>query len=358
MKKTLKYALALIILSSLSFGGGIGLAHLRINTGNNPNFLSKVSLSLPSRSDEKPPGEATVPESIQTAESRADISAPSRESSPLANQPGDAENKFSFVVIGDTQSFRSGGNGGFQRAVRQIRGKDVSAVVSVGDLVSSCDGTSGCESKLSGWINALGDLAARTYVVQGNHDRVGREKADKILQEFFSMPTNGPAGYSEFTYSFDLKNAHFVVLDSDKPDEHVINKTQRNWLEQDLSKNTKPYTFVFFHEPAYPVSSKIGESLDVKPGERDALWGIFARHKVTAVFFGHEHIASRKNISGVYQFGFGNTDSFNHDAPKPGVAEWSYVGQSFGVVNIGESGVTVNVFSVDGKLLNSFAIPK
>ena len=50
----------------------------------------------------------------------------------------------------------------------------------------------------------------------GNHDRVGENKADSIYQKVFAMPTNGPSGYSELTYSFDFENSHFVVLSSDK----------------------------------------------------------------------------------------------------------------------------------------------
>jgi hypothetical protein len=204
----------------------------------------------------------------------------------------------------------------------------------------------------------LRKLASVTYLIQGNHDRTGEEKADSAWQEVFNLPTNGPAGYSELTYSFDFKNSHFVILDSEKPEERLINGEQRSWLERDLSRNKKEKTFVFFHEPAYPVSNKITESLDANPGERDALWAILNKYKATAVFVGHEHIHSRRKINNLYQFGFGNTESFNHDLPKPGVAEYSYQGQHFGLVEIKDSQITVKVYSVDGKILNSFIFEK
>ena len=128
-------------------------------------------------------------------------------------------------------------------------------------------------------------------------------------------------------------------------------------LKTDLQASSKELTFIFFHEPAYPVSSKIDESLDKNKSDRDALWKILADEKVTAVFSGHEHIASRKKIDGIYQFVFGNTDSFDHDLPAAGVAEYSYQGESFGLVEAEDKKITVKTFSVDGKELNSFDLP-
>jgi 3',5'-cyclic AMP phosphodiesterase CpdA len=115
---------------------------------------------------------------------------------------------------------------------------------------------------------------------------------------------------------------------------------------------------VFFHEPAYPVSSKIGESLDVNNKDRNNLWNILVRHQVTAVFSGHEHIFSRKNINGVYQFVVGNTQAFNHDAPKPGMAEYSYVGEHFAIVSVDGEKINVKLYSTGGKPINSFDFKK
>lgn len=268
-----------------------------------------------------------------------------------------SETEFSFAIFGDTQRFQSGNvNGGLQRAVKNVSAKNIDLVIAIGDLVSSCDDS--CANKLNEWKKTLGSLASKTYVVMGNHDRTGKENADKAWQESFTLPQNGPSGYEEFTYSFDFENSHFVVLNSAKPKEHVVNKVQRDWLEADLIANKKENTFVFVHEPAYPVSNKIDEGLDVEKKDRDAFWEILSRHNVTAVFSGHEHIFSRKKIGSIYQFVFGNTDSFNHDAPKAGMAEFSYVGENFGIVSVKGKNVTVDVYSVDGALINSFSFSK
>lgn len=267
--------------------------------------------------------------------------------------------KFSFAVIGDTQGFSaSSSSDSFRSAVKNIVNQNVTVVISVGDLVSSCDGDSKCTKKYDDWKSVAQPILNKTFEVQGNHDRTGRDKADKAWQDEFDLPKNGPDGYSELTYSFNIGNSHFVVLDSEKPQEHVVGQDQRDWLDNDLANNKKPNIFVFYHEPAYPVSSKIGSSLDAKSPDRDALWTIFKKYKVTAIFSGHEHINSRKIIDGVLQFVIGNTNAFDHDLPKPGMADYSYQGHHYAIVSVDNQNVTVNIYKTDGTLLNSFAIPR
>jgi 3',5'-cyclic-AMP phosphodiesterase len=276
----------------------------------------------------------------------------------------------SFAIIGDTQRFTAGNpNGNFQKAVANISKISPNMAIAVGDLVSNCKGKSDDATDYANWKNILGSLASKTYAVQGNHDRVENgEKCDQFWQNTFSFPANGPAGFSELTYSLDLKNSHFVFLDSDRPDDHQINNAQRTWLEQDLAKNKMENTFIFFHEPAFPTGAKIGESLDTQASERNALWQIIDKYNVTAVFNGHEHIVSRRKIdskvfpsakNSIYQFVFANTDSFNHDLPRPGVAEYSsQIQGSFGLVKVNGKEITVETHGPDGKVLNTFTFSK
>lgn len=357
-KKHLFYFGIIFFSIGSSFFAGILIAKKKINNIK-LNATSKVYLDLSKNRIEDP----IISEINNEAKNENNVLLASEDNeNENVNEEAESqlENKFVFGIIGDTQYFKEGNsNGGFQKAARNIFSKSPEAVFGIGDIVSSCDGKNNeCESKFIAWKTTFGNLSSQVYAVQGNHDRTGREKADEVWQKVFNFPTNGPAGFSELAYSFDKKNSHFVVLDSEKPNENIINLAQRNWLEQDLSRNQKENTFVFFHEPAYPTNSKIGESLDAEPKERDALWEILSRHEVTAVFSGHEHVTSRRNVNGVYQFVFGNTDSFNHLAPRPGMAEYSYVGQVFGIVEVSGKDVTVNTYSIDGKMLNSFPLLK
>jgi hypothetical protein len=356
MNNLIKKLVIFTLLAGLAFGGGIFLAERKIHTS---RVLSENNIIIQNEKEQvSTPTQEPSPQASQPATEEPASPSDVQDQDPLP-APVKEQSSFSFAILGDTQLFNpEDANGGLQKAVRFINTKNVSFVMTEGDLLFSCGGKAGCEGKLNQWKSALGSLYSKTYALMGNHDRTGRDKADALWQRFFNLPNNGPAGFQELTYSFDVENVHIVVLNSEKPDEHVVNKTQRDWLESDLVKNTREHTFIFFHEPAYPVSSKQEESLDVEKNDRDALWQILERHKVEAVFNGHEHINSRRKIGSIYQFGFGNTDSFDHDLPKAGVAEYSYRGQNFGVVTVSSTTVKVEVYSVDGKLLNSFELKK
>lgn len=277
----------------------------------------------------------------------------------VAASPAQNENSFTFAVLGDTQSFKiANPNGNFQKVSRLIAKKNPDLVLAVGDIVSTGDNYTEYSQKFANWKKVMSPLLAKTYAAMGNHDNVD-DKGEKAWQEAFDFPTNGPVGYSETVYSFDFKNSHFVILNSDRKKEHLVDGDQRAWLEQDLAQNKKENIFVIFHEPAYPVSDKAGEGLDADPGERNALWEILNRHKVTAVFNGHEHIVSRRKIDETYQFVFGSTDSFNHGLPAAGVAEFSNQGQGrFGIVSVRDKEITVKTFSLEDKELNSFVFTK
>jgi hypothetical protein len=276
---------------------------------------------------------------------------------------------FSFVLIGDTQNFNiENENGYFQQAVSSLRKTNPNLIISLGDLVQQCSDEKECVRDFSYWNEILGDLTKKTYAVQGNHDRTGGKKSDKTWQTSFNFPKNGPDDYSEIAYYFDYKNSRFVILASDNPEQHLINGVERAWLEKTLSNSKAENNFVFFHEPAFPTYEVTGGSLDKKPGERDALWEILDRHNVTAVFCGHEHMISRRKIdssvfpsakNSIYQFIFGNTDSFEQNLPAPGVVEYADQGQGrFGLVKVRGKEITVEAHGPNGDLLDTFTYQK
>jgi len=369
-RKTLLYVFATAAFVGLVLGTGYFANELRLKIIQGPSKdqfpleAGQKGVSLNPSFSSKAASDKSIqlPPPSPSGQSQQVASAPENKSEPeISSQTGKAEeknNSLSFAIIGDTQSFDPDKtDGGLQQAVKNITSKNVDMVINEGDMLGICAGDAKCEKGLTRWKDTLSALYSKTYEIMGNHDRTGKDKSDELWQKFFDLPTNGPDGYKELTYSFDLQNSHFVVLDSEKPKEHEVDKVQRDWLEQDLATNKKDNTFVFFHEPAYPVSRHIGSSLDVNTADRDALWKIFENHNVTAVFNGHEHIANRRKVSGVYQFIFGNTDADDYELPKEGLTEYSYQGKSFGLVEINGKKITVKTYSVDGNELNSFELP-
>jgi len=281
-------------------------------------------------------------------------------------QPGDPNN-FSFAIIGDTRHFSTSKNDSLRLAAGRIStAQSTGPVFVMGDLVDSCKGGSACLTKFKRWKSLVHPLEQRIFPVMGNHDRTSNG-ADKVWKSVFSLPKNGPSGFAGLDYSFDYGNSHFVVLNSEKPRGNIVNSTQRDWLDKNLAANAKENTFVFYHEPAFATSVNMEASLDAKPAERDALWRIIDKYNVTAVFNGHEHLFSRKTIdssvfaeahNSIFQITEGNTDVGAGYQPKSGQSDFSYQGKTFTLVNVNGNKITVNLYSIDNALIDSFSFSK
>lgn len=277
----------------------------------------------------------------------------------LSNSDNTDKSSLTFAVIGDTKSFKSGDpDGNLQKAVASLSKQNFDFAFVMGDLLSSCDGKSSCEKKYEDWKSVMAPILSKTYEIQGNHDRTGGEAADAIWQKKFDLPTNGPDGFSELTYSFDFGNSHFVVLDSEKPDEHIVNDVQRNWLESDLTANQKTNTFIFLHEPAFQMSQNDNDVLDAKPTERDQFWNILKKHDVTAIFNGHLHMTARKQQDGINQFVIGDTDSTADDIPQKNLTDFGLVGHYYAIAAVNGNNINVKIYSLDGNLENDYSFSK
>jgi hypothetical protein len=279
---------------------------------------------------------------------------PSQSSEVAAAGPPDFSS-FSFAIFGDTKEFNANDpNGNLEKTVTRTKDQNLAAFFVMGDLIKSCDGGNSCINKFNDWKSVMAPILSKTYEVVGNHDRTGGDKADAVWQKAFSLPQNGPDGFKDLVYSFDVGNSHFVVLDSEKPKEHIVNSIQRDWLEKDLAATNKEHKFVFYHEPAFQAAQDAEDGLDSDPAERDALWNVIKKYKVDAVFNGHAHIYARKKIGGVEQIVVGDTDSTNDDVVQPGLSDFGYKGKSYAVVTVDGSKVSLKLFTVDGKQVDSF----
>lgn len=283
----------------------------------------------------------------------------------VINQGMNTEEPFTFAILGDTQKFNPDKpNDAMKKAVTSIETRQPSLVMTVGDLISNCDAENACKKRFEQWKNMLGPLYFKTFTVMGNHDHKGNAFSEKIWQDQFVMPSNGPAGLEELVYSFDYGNSHFIVLNSEVGGSDRINQPQREWLEADLAANTKTNTFVFFHQPAFPMATKIDSSLDTHKKERDQFWEIIDRHNVTAVFNGHEHVVSLLKVdkkifpkakNDVWQVNVGATDADTRDHPDDGEAKYYYSKKNvYTLVTVQGSQVKIEFFSNNGNLVKTF----
>jgi len=277
---------------------------------------------------------------------------------PVPKVDSTAPDSYSFAIIGDTKIFEdSFPDGNLGKAVASIAKQNVDMTFAIGDLIFKCGDTLACEKSYTDWKQEMSPLISKTYEVVGNHDRSGGSLADNVWQKEFNLPTNGPPGFLKQVYSFDFRNSHIVILDTEKPQGGEVSDDQLAWLKNDLSAHPKQYTFVFYHEPAFPTSFRKGKSLDINIKQRNKLWKILVDHDVTAVFSGHEHFFTRKKIGNIYQFIVGNTDAPQNVTPKPGLSDYAYKGHSYAVATITGAKINVSLYSVNGNLINSFDFP-
>jgi len=141
------------------------------------------------------------------------------------------------------------------------------------------------------------------YPVVGNHDSgMMQWLRDYYDNKLLGNVNPGPPNSVETTYSWDYKNAHFVVLNqyydgsSDFGTDGDIVDELYNWLVDDLNNTTKPVIFVIGHEPAYPEHRHIGDSLDQYPAHRDRFWKFLNDRKVLVFLCAHTHCYYRKQV--------------------------------------------------------------
>jgi hypothetical protein len=171
-----------------------------------------------------------------------------------------------------------------------------------------------------------------------------------------------PNGYEDrnLTYSFDYKNAHFVMMHAYLRDLTLdpaamsglcgyssssnrfdgkplygptgcIHDDLLIWLDNDLASTNAKHIFLFTHEGAHPTPGgrHATDSLDclycpnnwgnpwwlngTRP-KREEFWSILAKHNVTAVFVGHGH---HNTLTWVNDIHYGNGALYEIEAGHP-----------------------------------------
>ena len=259
---------------------------------------------------------------------------------------------FRFAVIGDTRANKEEGiNIEIMKIVlEKIKSEKVDFIIVVGDLITGSAKSRVHMNRLKKWKGIIERYGIPSYIVVGNHE-VESELSENIVRLVFEMPGNGPDGLKELVYSFDHKNVHFIVLDTDVFNNfHKIGGQQLEWLKEDLEKNKERNIFVFGHEPAYPAYGHIGSSLDKYVSDRDELWGVFRQYNIRAYFCGHEHLYSSSVHDGIYQIITGGGG-----APLAAPEKGGFY--NFVIVDVKSNGaIDVTVKDAEGSIRNNFSI--
>lgn len=127
----------------------------------------------------------------------------------------------------------------------------------------------------------------------GNHESNFIGGKAELFLDWFAFPENGPEGFEEEFYSFDMANCHILVLNSwifsgEQPLTDGDYQRVNDWIAADLAISTADWQVVVTHVPVYQVHS---DTTAVKVKEN---WApIFEQYGVDLVFEGHQHVYSR-----------------------------------------------------------------
>lgn len=196
---------------------------------------------------------------------------------------------FSFVAIGDNRPHPNWKDKYtqpriFRRAIDEINLLDPDFTVLIGDLIL---GYSEDKAQLAGMWDcfdaAVNKFKSPYYQVIGNHD-VSNAVMEQIYTERYGKRF-------PLYYSFNHRNCHFIILNSDLHGEYKYIKGQQfAWLKKDLFRNKNSRKiFVFLHQPLWLNKPEESNWMkDIHP--------LMAQYKVDTVFAGHHHLY-RKNAT-------------------------------------------------------------
>ncbi len=194
-----------------------------------------------------------------------------------------------FIVYGDSRTYIKI----HERVVRNMVPEKPDFIVNVGDVVSR-------GARLDEWIDEYfypiryisGDVPF--YISIGNHEYGGfKDRVPPFEQRVHNPLTT--TGSTEYYYSFDYGNAHFIFLDPNEysfPDgDGILPESQQyKWFVTDLEKAKKKseWIFVFMHQPPYSDCWS-GGYYDGEPPLRKYIVPIMEEQGVDIVFSGHTH---------------------------------------------------------------------
>ncbi|WP_054956349.1 phosphodiester glycosidase family protein [Paenibacillus dakarensis] len=188
-----------------------------------------------------------------------------------------------FLYFADSQGsseadFKLWGN-----TVRKAVGEhpDSEFIYQAGDMVDKGFN----ENQWNLWFREAQDAFLNTTLIGaiGNHEVMGNKGNGDFLAHF-NQPGNGVPSLKGTNFSFDYKNAHFIVLNSEYQYEE-----QKEWLEQDLAKNKKKWKIAMFHRGPY---GSIYDTVEVRD-----LWApVLEKYNVDLVLNGHDHMYLRTHL--------------------------------------------------------------
>lgn len=149
----------------------------------------------------------------------------------------------------------------------------------------------------------------------GNHDYGSIDLfGNGPYYDIFTLPKNAEAGGvrsgTEFYYSFDYGNVHYISINSEYlPAIALANTSFTQWLKQDLAATNKDWIIAFWHQPPYSKGThNSDETFSRMELTRQNVVPILEDYGVDLVLNGHSHGYERSYLLKGH---FGKSDTFN-----------------------------------------------
>lgn len=162
-----------------------------------------------------------------------------------------------------------------------IAGKDVSAVLALGDLQYP---QGSYNDFLNAYDKSWGRFKAITYPTPGNHEYYLYD-AQGYYRYFGAAAHEARSGF----YSFDLGAWHIVALNSNcfSVGGCDVDSAQIAWLQQDLRAHPAKCILAYWHHPRFSSGRHGSDSTF------EAFWDILGSAGVDVVLGGHDHLYER-----------------------------------------------------------------
>jgi hypothetical protein len=195
----------------------------------------------------------------------------------------------------------------------------------VGDLVLGESDSITLANQLISWKALYEASPAKAagielVAVLGNHETedgtiapkaFGEQAWQAIMAPYLTRGGNGPIPHSgdpdglqtdqsKLTYSFNYKDAHFIVISTDPAG--LSSRPPGNWIAADIAAaHANPaikHIFLFGHKPAYSFDNGSSNSLAANQANRDMIWGAMENAKAEGYFAAHNHIYKASQPTG------------------------------------------------------------
>lgn len=270
--------------------------------------------------------ETPIPTESPTPEPTVTVTATA---TPTPTPTPEPENETTIAYLGDSRPSKFGNVGiteltkDLNQVIPQSPTGRIDAIMMIGDMDHV--------SQTVQAYQASNVHNVPVYFVVGNHEI---DNGDMNYLKGLTLPSNfnitrGPTGTEKTTYSIDIRKIHVTNINEywneagndawfkyGSREGGFIGPKLMTWIDTDLSNTTK-WKVVLGHEPLYPKTRHVGDSLDKDTVNRNALQNLFISKNVSVFVGAHTHYTTINKYGSVYHADGGISGQKTVDGEDP-----------------------------------------